>query len=130
MRHLKKIHIDEIIMLLNEAQKQSMVVVMHYPNDDNVNIFHMQLYPKDYSSEDLVGLQTEISITRGYLLDKYLNISDNYFMDRDIVLTFKINAKYGLNKSELRGTESYDKIKQKHKKTRPELYPEDDKSPV
>jgi len=124
LRHLQKTHIDEIIKILADSKLQNMIPVIHYPNDDAVNIFHMQIFPIDYSSEDMTGSQNEISISRGYLFNKYKNVHDNYFMDRDIILTFKINAKKGLTDNDLKNTPKYKHIKKKYKNSRPDAFPD------
>jgi hypothetical protein len=123
LRHLQKTHIDEIIKILADSKLQNMIPVMHYPNDDFLNIFHIQIFPIDYSSEDMTGSQNEISISRGYLFNKYKNVPDNYFMDRDIDLTFKINAKKGLTYDELKEKNEYKILKDKYKIARPEAFP-------
>ena len=122
IRHLQPYHIKEILDLISVGKLENRIPVIHYPNDDAVNVFHMQLYPKDYSSEDLAGLQSDVSISRSYILNKYEDISFNYFMDMDIMLTLKINAEPGLNREDLKKSSAYKKHANKYT-ARPEFLP-------
>lgn len=122
IRHIQPKDITDIIKIIKSANLSNMIGVMHYPNDDSLNIFHIQLYPKHYSSEDISGMQIDNSLTRGFLLDKYIDINKDYFMNKDIVLSFRINDFIGKSKKELEDTTDYKKIKAMHRITRAGLY--------
>ena len=130
LRHIQPDHINEIVCLLQQSRTitcsiefSRMIAVMHYPSDDFLNIFHIQLYPKNYASEDMAGTQIEASLTRGYLLDKYIHIENNYFMNKDIVLTLKV---LGERNKHIKNTEKYKRLYRIFEKTRVELFKKTD----
>jgi hypothetical protein len=82
----------------------------------------MHIYPKNASYDEVIGINMSISFARIYLLDLYNNkLSDYYFMNKDIILSFSFLENIGLTQLEIKKTLNYKNILKLYEKTRSKI---------